>query len=533
MENNKIKEEVEVKIIEDKKEKIKERINLWLKDSYNLIFLAILIFLIIFRFYWFFKLGNQPLWWDEADYMNIARTYIGTDYWRDNFLGSDVVRPILLPLIIAGFFFLGLGETSVRLFILIASIASLPLIYGIGKRFFDKNAAIFSSAIFAVFWSFSFYSHRILVEVFVVLLWLATIFTFFNAYFNNKNWKHFALAGIFLGLSFLMKFSSWVLVLILAVYLVTTEKMKIFKNKKVILFYLSSLLTVIPYFLYNYMIYRHPLAFLLWATGTRGQEQFSFLVSISAQTLFSVRIMYLVFVVLFIVGLLISLSHLFLLYNKIAIKKSNSNKYYFILLWLILCLIFFGFFVIDVGFQGPFDERYYFIFYPALFLLAGKGCSFVYDIIKKYHKVLALIIILAILGLGAYQNIIHANQTIEVKKDSYLQLKQAGEFVGENTNPEDIIFVLEEQAEISYYSERNYVHIWGDNETTLLEKIKEHNPKYAVVSFYIASTSEDALKTAQIVFSNPDIFKPIKFYPPYIDQQQTIPIAAVFEIQNK
>lgn len=508
------------------KESIRTRISVWWQDPYNKVFSAILIFFIILRFYWFFKLGNQPVWWDEADYMNIAKTWLGFEYWRETYLDIGVVRPVLFPLIASVFFFLRLGETSIRIFILLSSIVSIPLIYGVGKLFFNKKIALVSSFILAVFWSFAFFSHRLLVDVPIMMLWLAAVYIFFNSYFKDKNWKHFVFAGILLGASFLMKFSSVMLVFIFAVYLFATEKFKIFKNKKIIIFYLASFLTVLPYFIWQYIEFGSPFAFYIKATQTRGTFR-SFTQSLIDQTLFSVKAMHWTFLILFLVGLFVVLFYIFLSWEKTIVKKSDSNKYLFILIWLVLSLLFFGW----MNYGTYMEERYFFVFYPALFLLAGVGLNYIYKTSRNYNKPIAVILILAILGFGAYQNVIHSNQLIEAKKGSFNQLKLAGEFIKENTNPEDTVLILEETAEISYYSERNFIHIGGGkNSTFIMEKIQEYKPKYAVLSFFFSASTPEYYEAINFVLSNPSVFIPVQTYSPYIGQEQKLPIAMILKI---
>lgn len=526
-------------IIEEKTRKLSEKFKSWLKDPYNKILFVFIILLIILKFYWFFQTLEQPLWWDEADYMNMAKAYIGKgDYWKYNtwFTGSDVVRPILLPATISLILLAGLSETAVRFFVLLCSIISVPLIYGVGKLFFDKKTALFSSIILGTFWSFNFYTYRILVELPLVMLWLLTIYTFFYAYFNNKNWKYFVVAGIFLAFSFLMKYSSWLLVFIILIYLVVTEKFAILKNKKVMLFFVSALVALIPFFIYEYSLYGNILApFAKVAGETRAERCISILASFFEQLKYSFYSTKISFLLLSILGLFSLLLSFFFLYNKITEKMALSNKLFFIFIWILFSAIFFAFFVTDIGCPNmPIDERYYFVFYPALFLLAGKGCAFIYEKIKHYDKTFAVVVIILLLGFGCYQNITLTKSNIEAKKDSppYSQFKQAGLFIKENTGPNDKVMLLEEVAEISYYSERNFIHIWGDNETGLSEKIKAEKPKYVVLSFYIAATSEDALKTANLVFNNPSIFSLVKSYGPYVDQAQTVPIVAIFEINS-
>ncbi|MBU1136277.1 MAG: glycosyltransferase family 39 protein [Nanoarchaeota archaeon] len=510
-------------LIKEKKTKIKD----WFKDNYNLTFFLIFCLLIIYKLYWFFKLGNQPLWWDEADYMNIARVWAGTSIeWT-----ISPVRPVLLSAIISIFMFFGLGEVSTRIFILLCSTVSIPLLYGIGKLFFSKRVALISAFILATFWTFNFYSYRILVDVPVTMLWLATIYFFFDAYFKDKSWKHFILPGIFLGLSFLMKQSSVILVLVLGFYLLTTEKFKIFKDKKIITFFIVSLLVVMPFFIYQYMNFGNPMQFNKTGaeTGNPHRNDLSDnLKSLIRQVPFILNKIYSLFKYILFFGLFSLMSNIFLLREQISIKKTKTNNYYFLILWIVFSLIFFAKLVSsDTSYL---DERYYFVFYPAIFLICGVGFEYIYKILKKYSKELSIIIIIGILLFGAFQNIAHANEIIKIRKDSFIQSKLAGEFINQNTNPEDIIFILEEQAEVTYYSKRNFVHINKETSKSIQEKLKIHKPKYIVMSFYYSLGNNFSYDIINFVFANSQIFKPVQAYAPYLDKDNTIPTAIIFKV---
>ena len=492
----------------------------WLKDGYNLTFFIILIVFILFRLYFFFSTFQQPLWWDEAYYMNNARVWTSNFSWE-----IDSNRPVLFPFVLTVFSFLGFkGEFLPRIFLLLSSIAIVPLIFAIGKIFFDKKVALISAIISAVFWSFAFFSYRILVDIPLVMLWLATIYLFFNAYYKEKSYKSFIIPGIFLGMSFLMKFSSILLVFMVGIYLFATEKLKVFSDKKAIAFYLASLITVLPFFIWQYLSYGSPLAF--FSSSVSSSTAHSFLQSLFDQTIFAIKAMHFIFMILFIVGVLVIISYVLLLINKIPYKQSLPNKYFFILLWIIVSLIFFGWF--DYG--QYIEERYFFIFYPALFLLAGEGAVYIHEKINKYNKQIAFAVIIIILTFGSYQNITHANQIISLKKESFLPLKQAGLYVNQNTNPQDMIFLIEEPAEIVYYSERNYFYLTNQSEQKILELIKEKSLKYAVLSFYYSLNDEKKRAIAQFIFNDKGHFTPVASFGPYINEEKTVPLVVVFKI---
>ncbi len=503
-----------------KKEHIKNKIKTWLKDPYNLTFFIILLVFIAIKLYYFSITARQPLWWDEADYMNMARTWTGSSVaWP-----ASPVRPVLLPFIASIFMFLGLGELSIRFLVMLSSIASIILMYGIGKLLFNKKIALISSFILAIFWSTSFYSYRLLTDVPVMMLWLATIYFFFNAYFKDKNYKHYILPGILLGLSFLMKTSSVILVLVIAFYLFTTEKFKVFKNKRIWIFFIIALLTITPYLIYMKTSFNS-------VAATPGNPYFNDIndnfKSLMRQLPFIFTHLKLVFLILFALGLLWMFFHMYLS-KRIFTKATRSNNYYFLLIWIVFSLIFFSKLLsYDTSYL---DERYYFVFYPAIFFIVAIGLDRLHEFIKKYQKQIAALVVLAILLFSSYQHIKQADSVIKTKKDSFIQLKLAGEYVKANTAPDDIIFILEEQAEITYYSERNFIHIDTENSTSITPLLETHKPKYVVMSFYYSLGNEFSHDIINYVFSNSDIFIPVQAYQPYVDQNQQIPLAIIFKI---
>src|SRR5258706_15311330 len=78
-------------------------------DRYDLIFIALIALAFVLRLYYFFLTKDQPLWWDEAEYMLKAKALVfGTPAtgWR-------ATRPIFLPYLAAAFLKIGGGENPV------------------------------------------------------------------------------------------------------------------------------------------------------------------------------------------------------------------------------------------------------------------------------------------------------------------------------------------------------------------------------------------------------------------------------------
>ena len=116
-------------------------------------------------------------------------------------------------------------------------------------------------------------------------------------------------------------------------------------------------------------------------------------------------------------------------------------------------------------------------------------------------------------------NLSWANQLTENKKASYLEVKQAGLWLKENSNPEDII-ITASGPQIAYYSERS-TYTQG-NETGFPEMIKELKPRFLILSIF-ESHPEWLLQYPQ---EHQDTLTPIKAY-----QQNEQPVLIIYEFK--
>ncbi len=101
---------------------MQEKIKEWFKNNWVLI--SIIVFTIAIRIYYFVLTSTQPLWFDEALFLNISRRFaFGIDY------SFPAVRPILLSLINAFFLKIVDNEFLPRLFILFLFVALFLGVY--------------------------------------------------------------------------------------------------------------------------------------------------------------------------------------------------------------------------------------------------------------------------------------------------------------------------------------------------------------------------------------------------------------------
>src|SRR3989338_235200 len=139
--------------IEERKDKIKS----WLKDPYNLTLVGILVFAFAIRLYYFWMTKNQPLWWDEADYMAYAKNLAG-------FQTSWIVTPqhnSLFPFIAALFFKIGFSDTIIKFFLeIVPSFFVVLLSYLICKNLYEDKSLALMTGLLSVYVFFKGYERK-------------------------------------------------------------------------------------------------------------------------------------------------------------------------------------------------------------------------------------------------------------------------------------------------------------------------------------------------------------------------------------
>jgi len=217
--------------------------------------------------------------------------------------------------------------------------------------------------------------------------------------------------------------------------------------------------------------------------------------------------------VFLILGLLIILSQLVLGFGFLSkIKKLRSNL--FLILLLIISFSFFIFWLKRA------EDRYLFICLPALVIVISIGISSVYQLLKKYNKSLALIFLILTLTFGGFYQLTFANQMIEAKSISYLQMKQGFEWIKENTPNEAVILGEGIGPYAIHYAERRYV-IWDDYNETFTTPQAD----YAVLHGFEHQSQE----FVNYINSNSSKFFPIHVI--FFDQQKQQPAVIIYKIK--
>ena len=510
------KETESIKLIGNRKNEIKDKIFNWFKSPYNFLLFLILVFAFIIRLYFFLRVGNQPLWWDEAAYGSLAKNMI-YHTWDGTFgiIRETQIRPLLFPLIWSVLIRIGIPEIGQRLILeFLPSIFSVFLIYLIGKELYNKRVGLIASFIFSVIWIHLFYGLRFLVHVPSLFFVFLSVYYFIKTTKNDFNFKYFSISLISLSIATLMRYPKGLMFFVYLLYLLIDKRIALVKKAK---FWISGIIGILPiilFFVYNFFSTGNIFPALLGgnylSVPGSNKESIPF-----AFNLLDYIPAYLTttFFIFFILGMIIVLFDLFIGYNLIFKNKKLKNHIFLIL----ILVIFYSFFIF---YLRSAENRYFFATTLPLCFFSAISIDFLYNFAKKYNKYLGILLVLIILFTGAFFQLSFAKTLIDQKKDSFLQVRQGFEWLKQSTPQDSIILTHGGTVYAMYYAERRY-EIFHENATDM----NLYNSTYAVLHAFNPPTDVQN----KYMQDNQNIWKPIGAY--FFDIQQTQPALVIYQKQ--
>ncbi len=162
-------------------------------------------------------------------------------------------HPLLVPLT-QNIFMKMFGESAFafRLPSALLGIASVYLVFLIGRWLFSVNAGLFSSGLLAVTLNHIYISRTGMQEAYVIFFLLLASYLFLK---SLKEDRYLIWAGVVLGFGLLAKYNVFILAPIFLTYLLIFRR-DYFLNKKLWLGVLAALLIFGPVIIYNLMLYR-------------------------------------------------------------------------------------------------------------------------------------------------------------------------------------------------------------------------------------------------------------------------------------
>lgn len=520
------------------KEISKKRLSIkeWLKDKNNILILGVFISVIIIRFYYFWITKSQPLWWDEAEYMSVAKDFAGIMDFPYHFALNRFPGFSLLASV---FYMIGINNEIILRFFLafIPSLIVIFLIYLIMKEMYsDKKIAIISVAILTLLWEHVFYSNRFHTENFSLIFGFLAIFVLFRVYIKKQNFYFIKPNNVIIYililsiLCILFRSGNMMFLPLILLFLLVVNFYRFPKRVKTILIILVISALILFLFTIDPLAQKYPSINLFyhyempiaWNDFSVFYGFYQSLVQHIPSVLFYA---FLLGIILFFIKITIApelLKRLSLNSEDIEIKSDIFNTI------LISAVLFFFVFMFR---QNGFEYRWFFIFLPGMLAFTSKGiinfseylASF---ISTKNMKKLAAIFILIIMIFGLYTEWYHADMIVKYKITSYAEVKDSALWIKENSNKNDLIMTASTMQQ-AYYSERRVANFDQFNNVTSFEKyIKQNNPKYIVMSVF--------QQHPDWVYSFPeehkDEFKPVKVY---ADQEKQQPILIVYAYNSQ
>ncbi|HUS50352.1 MAG TPA: glycosyltransferase family 39 protein [Candidatus Paceibacterota bacterium] len=498
---------------EDKKiNQKKDRIKKWLTDPYNLTFLGILIFSLVIRLYYFSLTNNQPLWWDEAEYMSMAKAWaFGYEY---EFIP---VRPILFSLISALFFKISNSEFLPRLFTILISVVAIAGMYYLGKEMYDKKVGLIAAVLFSLFYPNFFYAFRLLVDI-PSLTFLIFSALFFYKYVKTHSSKFLYIMAVMLGIGTLFRISTALFLFAAFIFLVITDKFRFLKRKETWIASIIFFIILAPYLIWGYVQFH---GFVITQAGAWNAPSdplgvlfpnLKFYIMTALAKAISWPLL-----IVFLIGIF-AMYKLILGFDLLIKDKEPELKKQLYLLLLILIPIIISSFTITTP-----EDRYIITIFPAVFIISGVIIARAHKMIEKKNKLIALLLVLVLL-IGIlflhYQNSISLIQT---RKDSYLQVKQASLWIKEHSDKNAKVFTISWPQNI-YYSERK-TYVPSNDKLEFEQQLKEIKPDFLVISIY-ETYYEWAYAYPQ---EHPDKFEVVQVY--FLDAQKQQPSLIIYKYE--
>ncbi len=445
-------------VIEKRKEKIKN----WLKDKHNLIFLGILILAIAIRLYYFNLTKDQPLWWDEADYLAYAKNLAG--YPIDWIVTAQ--HNSIYPYMAAFFFMFGFSEIVIKFLLQIApSIFSVVLVYFICNEMYeDKRIGLIASFLMATFWLHLFNSVRFHIDIPALFFGFLAFYVFWRGYENKKkiftkiNYKWAIPITVLLVLAtYIIRRGYFLFGVFFLIYMLLTRDWKeLIKNKYN---WIALAFAVILIFGAEKLIFSSA------GIGGVGEAYFHEEYPINLKSLNVFKEFFLenlnlwtkMLFYLFWSGFIILIANILLSLGYIKkVQKNSAKADLFNIITIIVTLAFFILILRTQDAGGIGESRWYFPLLLGSFAAISRIALIVSDYLKPYNRYLPILLLLLIIAPSGYYQFKQADDIIKSRVNSFSGIREASLFLKEVSNQDDVI-VSVAVPQVVYYAERNVV----------------------------------------------------------------------------
>lgn len=359
-----------------------------MKRNHAIILSAIILLALILQFY---HLGYKSLWIDEASSYYYSNQSIG-----DYLLNQDLPIPPFYYIILHFFLFLGKSEFIIRLPSVIFGVLSIPIVYIIGKDFYEVQVGLLSAFMLAVSPTFVYYGQEGRMYTLFVFFSLLSLLFFYRALrkSDNKLWIGFIATNL---LNIYTHYFAFLVIIVEILFVIVF----FYKYKSVLVKFIGSLFVVLILFVPQLINLIAGMHVKLTEYGSYAPLRWGY----NPDIFFVPRIIFSFFYnsysfinsIIVMILVIIFLYFLFPLYNQC---RENTTL---AIIWVFLPVIAAFLLAFKINIVG----RYLIFILPIYLIVVSAGLM----IIKKKHTLLFIILFLLIAAANGHYlyNYYHSN----------------------------------------------------------------------------------------------------------------------------
>ena len=383
--------------------------------------------------------------WTEASYLATAENLFShSPYYSE--AGS---RPLLLPLLLhAGSRVMSL-DIFARVLATMFFAAAVVLLYLLGRKLYGYGAGLCAAVLMILSPYFVFWSHKVMADIPATALLLASMYLLFlHLEGNDKFWWRALLSGALLAAAFMTQWMT-ALAVIVALYFVAIRRLRL----PALGYGLACLAALAPYLIWN----KVKLGTFVWPVWSALASEFG-----TEPTPDRIYYLKAVFIVVGPLALFGVLGYLYMLMTKQADSGEGQassvlagrffSKDLALILWLLI-------FVALLSLAPHKDAAYILPAMPALYLLAGRGCSGMRS--NALGSVALLAVPIALFYTATHLPYFQAHEKwMDVMLQYSGETREAGMFLRQSMPDGGAVYSNHLWPVAAYYSKRPTIVLW-------------------------------------------------------------------------
>ena len=401
--------------------------------------------------------------WDENAYLANARSHLGIAHYTEEFR-----FPLLEFMISSVWSFTGENIVVIRMMMILFYAALIYIFYLTLREFAAEKTALIGAIAFGLSSLMVYFGFRIYTDIMALFFAMFSFYIIIISKRSRNPMLMVSIAGFAAGLSFLSRFTMALFPIIAGAFMLKERR---FKD---LLFYAGGCFAVLlPWMLYNLLVYHNPLWELL--------EQYKIVAQYTSPGSALAQLMNLAANIGPLIALLVPAAIFLLKKSKKDRSKDELKK------WLWLALVYIAVYSIYITFFANIKiQRYLFAFIGFLYLVFFVGLDYMLNNWKRALNTLAVSLIIC--WIIASLAITIGKISSDIKCGDKGAKLESIKYMSESTKPGNDI-ISNEWPLYGYYNNLRVHSYWADIPTL----IREHNPVFFIYNSLVGGESKKEL----------------------------------------